>query len=118
MFALAGRSGKQLLWMGISLVAAIVILFWVKPFIWEEFALPGWIFVALLLGLVLVFGSEVNGSKSWFHLGAVSFQPCELSKITTSLVLAHLLRSPGFRLGRLRDLALTLAVVGVPAILI
>ena len=118
MFALAGRSGKQLLWMGVSLVAAIVILFWVKPFIWEEFALPGWIFVALLLGLVLVFGSEVNGSKSWFHLGAVSFQPCELSKITTSLVLAHLLRSPGFRLGRLRDLALTLAVVGVPAVLI
>lgn len=117
-FELAGRNGKQLLWMGISLVVGIVILFFVKPYVWEEFALPGWLFVVLLLGLVLFFGSEVNGSKSWFHLGPVSFQPCELSKITTSLVLAHFLRTPGFRLSRLRDLATVLAVVGVPAAII
>ena len=117
-FELAGRSGKQLLWMGISLVVGIVILFFVKPYVWEEFALPGWLFVVLLLGLVLIFGSEVNGSKSWFHLGPVSFQPCELSKITTSLVLAHFLRTPGFRLSRLRDLSTVIAVVGIPAAII
>lgn len=117
-FELAGRSGKQLLWMGISLVVGVVILFFVKPFVWEEFALPGWLFVVLLLGLVLIFGSEVNGSKSWFHLGPVSFQPCELSKITTSLVLAHFLRAPGFRLSRLRDLSTVIAVVGIPAAII
>ena len=118
MFALAGRSGKQLLWMGISMVVATVILFWIKPYIWEEFALPGWIFVLLLLGLVLVFGVTVNGSRSWFQIGPISFQPCELSKSTTSLVLAHILRTPGFRLGKLRDLATALAVVGLPAALI
>lgn len=117
-FDLAGRSGKQLLWMGISLVAGVVILFFVKPYVWEEFALPGWLFVVMLLGLVLIFGSEVNGSKSWFHLGPMSFQPCELSKITTSLVLAHFLRTPGFRLGRLRDLSMALMVLVVPAALI
>lgn len=117
-FELAGRSGKQLLWMGISLVVGIVILFFVKPYVWEEFALPAWLFVVLLLGLVLIFGSEVNGSKSWFHLGPVSFQPCELSKITTSLVLAHFLRTPGFRLSRLRDLSTVIAVVGIPAAII
>ncbi|MBR3500006.1 MAG: rod shape-determining protein RodA [Bacteroidales bacterium] len=117
-FELAGRSGKQLLWMGISLVVGIVILFFVKPYVWEEFALPAWLFVVLLLGLVLIFGSEVNGSKSWFHLGPVSFQPCELSKITTSLVLAHFLRTPGFRLSRLRDLSTVIAIVGIPAAII
>lgn len=117
-FELAGRSGKQLLWMGISLVVGIVILFFVKPYVWEELALPGWLFVVLLLGLVLIFGSEVNGSKSWFHLGPVSFQPCELSKITTSLVLAHFLRTPGFRLSRLRYLSTVIAVVGIPAAII
>jgi rod shape determining protein RodA len=95
-----------------------VILFFVKPYVWEEFALPGWLFVVLLLGLVLIFGSEVNGSKSWFHLGPVSFQPCELSKITTSLVLAHFLRTPGFRLSRLRDLSTVIAIVGIPAAII
>ena len=117
-FSLAARSGKQLLWMGISLGVGAVILFLIKPYIWEEFALPAWLFVAVLLGLVLIFGSEVNGSKSWFQLGPVSFQPCELSKITTSLVLAHLLRSPGFRLSKLRDLGMVLLVLGVPSALI
>lgn len=117
-FDLATRSGKQFVWIGISLAAGAIILFAIKPHVWEEFALPGWLIVVLLLGLVLALGSEVNGSKSWFQLGPVSFQPCELSKITTSLVLAHLLRTPGFRLTRLRDFASALAVVGIPAALI
>lgn len=117
-FDLATRSGKQFVWAGISLAVGAIILLVIKPHVWEEFALPGWLLVVLLLGLVLALGSEVNGSKSWFQLGPVSFQPCELSKITTSLVLAHLLRTPGFRLTRLRDFASTLAVVGIPAALI
>ena len=117
-FDLATRSGKQFVWAGISLAVGVIILLVIKPHVWEEFALPGWLIVVLLLGLVLALGSEVNGSKSWFQLGPVSFQPCELSKITTSLVLAHLLRTPGFRLTRLRDFASALAVVGIPAALI
>lgn len=117
-YDLATRSGKQLMWMGISLVFGVVILFGIKPHVWEEFAIPAWLLVVMLLGFVLIFGSTVNGSKSWFQLGPVSFQPCELSKITTSLVLAHFLRTPGFRLTRFRDLSLALAAVGIPAALI
>ena len=118
LFDLGTRSGKQILWMGISLAAGLLILFVIKPHVWEELAIPAWLLVVALLGFVLVFGSSVNGSKSWFQLGPVSFQPCELSKITTSLVLAHFLRTPGFRLGRFRDMALVLAVLGIPAGLI
>ena len=118
LFDLATRSGKQILWIGISLAAGLLILFVIKPHVWEELAIPAWLLVVGLLGLVLLFGSTVNGSKSWFQLGPVSFQPCELSKITTSLVLAHFLRMPGFRIGRFRDFAIVLAVLGIPAALI
>jgi rod shape determining protein RodA len=42
----------------------------------------------LLLLLVLIFGREVNGARSWFRLGPVSFQPVEMVKIVVVLALA------------------------------
>lgn len=114
-FDLSQRCGKQFLWMMISLSVGTVILFAIKPYVWEEISLPAYLFVVLLLVLVLFLGSSVNGSKSWFELGPVSFQPCELSKITTSLVLAHFLRSSAVRLDRWRDALLVLLIIGIPA---
>lgn len=45
----------------------------------------------LLLLSVLLFGHEVNGSKSWIPLGAFSFQPSEAAKILFCLSLARYL---------------------------
>ncbi|MEE0340177.1 MAG: rod shape-determining protein RodA [Bacteroidales bacterium] len=112
------RAGKQILWAGISLSVGCVILFVIKPFLWEVISTPAYIFVLLLLVATLVLGSEVNGSRSWFKLGPLSFQPCELSKITTSLLLAHFLRGHGFNARKMNDLATVLAVVGIPTLLI
>jgi rod shape determining protein RodA len=42
----------------------------------------------LLLLFVLIFGREVNGARSWFRLGPVSFQPVEMVKIVVVLALA------------------------------
>lgn len=112
------RAGKQLVWIGISLVVGLVILFVIKPYLWEVISTPAYVCVLLLLLFTIVFGTEINGSKSWFRLGPVSFQPCEVSKICTSLVLAHFLRGHGFNSSRLKDTLLTLAIVGLPAVLI
>ncbi len=112
------RAGKQLVWIGISLAVGLVILFAIKPYLWEVISTPAYVFILLLLMFTIVFGTEINGSKSWFKLGPVSFQPCEVSKICTSLVLAHFLRGHGFNSARLRDTLTTLAIVGLPAILI
>ncbi len=112
------RAGKQLVWIGVSLITGLIILFVIKPYLWEVISTPAYACVLLLLLFTIVFGTEINGSKSWFKLGPVSFQPCEVSKICTSLVLAHFLRGHGFNLSKIRDALTTLAIVGLPAILI
>ena len=42
----------------------------------------------LLLFLVLIAGTEVNGAQAWFRLGPLQFQPAEFAKIAIVLVLA------------------------------
>lgn len=82
------RSGKQFVWIMSSLAVAVVILFVLPPRLYETAAplLYGITFV--LLVAVIFIGSSVKGSHSWFSLGPMSFQPAEISKITTSLMLA------------------------------
>jgi rod shape determining protein RodA len=45
-------------------------------------------FGALMLLAVVFFGVEVNGTRGWFRLGALSFQPVELAKIALAAYLA------------------------------
>ncbi len=117
-FDLSARCGKQFLWMMVSIGIGVIILFAIKPHIWEELSLPAYLFVVMLLVLVLFLGSSVNGSKSWFQFGPISFQPCELSKITTSLMLAHCLRSSSFKMSQWQNALLILAIIGIPAAII
>ena len=44
-----------------------------------------------LLGGLLLFGTEINGSKSWIVLGDVQFQPSEIVKLAVILALAQYL---------------------------
>lgn len=115
---LGSRAGKQLLWIGISLVAGLFILFVIKPHVWEVLSTPFYLLVLCLLIGTIVFGTTINGSKSWFRLGPISFQPCEISKISTSLLLAHCLRAQNFKLSKMRDLLTVLLVLGLPMLCI
>jgi len=47
--------------------------------------------IVAMLAAVLIFGYEVNGSKSWIDLGISSVQPSEFAKILMVLVIAALL---------------------------
>ena len=46
--------------------------------------------IVLLLGL-FGFGKTVSGATSWYNIGGISFQPSELAKVTTALIIASLL---------------------------
>jgi rod shape determining protein RodA len=85
--ARAGIWRVQLLWLGLSIVAALVIVA-VDYHHWAEFSLLLHVVVLGLLVWVLFFGKEVGGNRSWLTVGQFSFQPSEFSKWTTCLVLA------------------------------
>lgn len=107
-FDISQRYGMQFIWILTALVLATAILFLLNSKIYSVLAPPIYIGVCLLLFAVIFLGKEVNGSRSWFEIGPVSFQPAEISKISTSLFLAYLMSKYNFRFGRLKD---TLAVI-------
>lgn len=117
-FDLSARSGMQCIWIASSLVLAILILFVLPGRIWESVTIPAYIFVLFLLVAVIFMGVEVKGSRSWFNFGAVRFQPAEISKITTSLMLAFIMSRPGFRISKLNNLIKVGAVIALPMLII
>lgn len=117
-FDWSARCGKQFIWILTAFGLAGVILFLIPPRLWEGLSIPMYLGVLVLLVLVIFVSRDVKGSHSWFTLGPVSFQPAEISKITTSLMLALVLSQHGFKLTRLKDFALAALVIGVPMLVI
>lgn len=112
-FDMSQRYGMQFIWIMTAFVLAVSILFLLNPKIYSVLSPPIYLFVCFLLVAVIFLGKEVNGSNSWFRLGPVSFQPAEVSKISTSLFLAYIMSKYNFKLGRMRDaisVALTILV--------
>jgi len=118
LFDFSARSGKQFLWMLSGISLGSLILFAFNPRLWEVISIPVYLIIVLLLIAVIFVSSNIKGSHSWFSLGPVSFQPAEISKIATSLVLATILSSPGFRMEKIRDFLLAAAVIVLPMIII
>lgn len=112
------RSGKQMIWLLISLGVGSLVLFAIPPRVYEGFSLPLYLIMMALLVAVIFLSHDVKGSHSWFSLGPVSFQPAELSKTTTSLMLATLMSQVDYRIGKPKDFLLTAAVILVPMLTI
>ena len=111
MLSWSSRAGKQFVWILTALGLAAVIL-WVLPAqIWESTALPFYGFVLGLLVLVIFVSSDVKGSHSWFNLGPVRFQPAEISKISTSLMLSLVISQQWFKIGRPRDFLIVASII-------
>ena len=117
-FDWAVRSGKQFVWMLTAFGLAGLILFVIPPRLWESASVPMYLAVCALLVLVIFVSKDVKGSHSWFELGPVKFQPAEISKITTSLLLATVMSRQNFKLSQWKDFFLTAAIIGVPMLII
>ena len=112
------RSGKQFIWIQTSLGLAAIILFLVNPRLWEVIATPSYLFVLGLLVLVIFVSKDTKGSHSWFELGPIKFQPAEISKITTSLLLAATMSKPHYKLSKAKDFLSITAIIGIPMLVI
>ena len=118
MFSLAEFSGKQFLWIGISLVVGFCILIIDRRF-FEAYAYPIYGVAVLLMILTIFVATDIKGSRSWIVLGPVSFQSAEFGKFATALALAKLFSEYNFVLNRsYKNYLRALAIIVVPIILI
>lgn len=115
---LVSRPDKQLVWIGTALVLAVFILFIFKPRLWGVVSTPGYLLVVFLLVAVIFLGTDIKGSRSWLTFGPISFQPAEISKITTSLALASLMSQSNFKLNTFKNWLSTIAIIAIPALAI
>ncbi|WP_302264178.1 rod shape-determining protein RodA [uncultured Alistipes sp.] len=116
-FALSHFYMKQLVWIGIAWVAALVVLLLDKRFI-HMLAYPAYFAGLALLLAALLFGKEVNGAKAWFEFGSFRVQPAEFVKIATALALARVMSSYSFSISRSGDLFKVAAVICAPLFII
>lgn len=108
---------RQLMWVSISLVVMIAILLLPVRF-WKSMAYPAYTFSLLLILAALLFGREINGTRSWIFIGPLSLQSSELAKVGTILAVARLFgsaREHGNVLGRA---LLSVGILVLPALLI
>ena len=116
-FDFSQRFGKQMIWIGASLLLAILLLVLDSKFyIYFSYFLY-LLLIGVLIG-VLIFGKEINGAKSWFVIGGFQLQPSEFAKPITALALANLLTSHNFNLRKFWNLVKAAAIIMVPPMLI
>lgn len=116
-FSLNNSFGRQLVWMGLTLVLAIFLLL-IDTKVYTALPYPIYISVVTLLIIVLVLGSTIKGSKSWFSLGPANLQPSEFAKLGTCLVLAKFLSNQLTNLNNRKDKLKAFGLIGLPAALV
>ncbi|GIV38213.1 MAG: rod shape-determining protein RodA [Thermonema sp.] len=116
-YSLTHAAGKQLLWIGGTLLI-ITVIFFMDYRLFESLGYIAYGVGVLLLALVLVFGVKIGGARAWFDFGGIRLQPAEFAKVFTSLALAKYLSNKEVRLNRWRDLLIAFGIIGLPALLI
>jgi len=116
-FDLSQSYGKQMLWILTSLAIALMVILTDAKF-FNAFAYPIYGGTILLLIIVLFFGKEIAGSKSWFQIGEFRLQPAEFAKFATNLALAHFLSALDFDNRKRKSQIIPLIILAIPALLI
>ena len=83
---------------------------------WQQWWVLVYVVTLLLLVFIALKGHSALGAARWIEIGGFTFQPSEPAKVTTAIAVAALLSRSTYR--SLWQLAIPLAAVGVPALLI
>lgn len=116
-FDIAKPFGKQLVFIGLSLILIFFILA-VEAKFYERFASIIYLLsIISLLGL-FIFGKKVNGALSWYEVGGFTFQPSEFAKFATTLGLAKYVSDLQTNIKEIGDQFRASVIILVPSILI
>jgi rod shape determining protein RodA len=114
---LHGLATRQAIWVsiGIALMCSAVLIDY-RTLLKISFPL----YLASLVPLIylLAFGQRIANVRSWIRLGAFQFQPAELTKIATALLVAYLFENEDDVRLRFSAFAKLGVIVGVPFLLI
>ncbi len=116
-FDFTTRAGKQLMWIGCSMILGFVLLM-LEDRLYDTYAYLIYGFMILLLFGTIFNPHEIKGSRSWIVLGPVSLQPAEFAKFSTALALGKYIGEYTFSMQRTRDMLTSLAIILVPMTLI
>ncbi len=108
---------KQLIFAGLGII--LFLFFSFLDYRWlRSYAYLFYIISAILLILVLIFGTTIRGTTGWFQLGFFSLQPVELVKIFLIIFLAYFLSEQKEELLHWRNLGKLIALVAALVILV
>jgi rod shape determining protein RodA len=109
--------GKQLMWIGAAfLIAIIIMLIEINFYLFFSYFI--YIITILLLIIVMIFGKDVNGSRSWFQIGEFRLQPAEFAKFATCLVMAKYASSFNFNIQNIKKIFMIFLILFLPLALI
>jgi rod shape determining protein RodA len=111
------NSGKQLMWMGASLLLILIILL-LDFRIYETFTPIFYGLMILLLIGVLIFGVKINGARAWYDLGFMRLQPSEFTKMATAMMLGLFVAQANIKLTDFSSQLKALLLLGLPVALI
>lgn len=105
--------GGIILGLGIAVVVSLIDYHFISQFYIVLYIINLIMLVAVRLG-----GVTINNSKRWLDLKVITFQPSELSKIITIIVLAKLFTMFRNKMNKFYVLVLTAVLTAVPTFLI
>ncbi|MBV9904933.1 MAG: rod shape-determining protein RodA [Alphaproteobacteria bacterium] len=120
LYSVAGGSfspwaSAQMMRFALGFVVLLVVAM-IDVRVWMSLAYPAYAVSLLLLIAVVIAGHVGKGAERWVSLGPIGLQPSELMKISLVLALARFLHGLSVEdVSKLRNLAIALVMIGIPA---
>jgi len=83
---------KQIIWIIIAFIFMFIIIR--IPYSAIEIMITPAYVISIILLIIVLFMPEIKGSQRWIPLGLFNFQPSELAKLTTILLVTKLISKP------------------------
>lgn len=111
------NSGRQFVWMIVSLVVGFVLLIVDSKF-FSTFAYFIYGLVCLFLVGVIFLGVSVKGQQNWIRIGGFQMQPSELAKVGTCLAVAKYIGTLNVDIRKWKHKLRVFALIALPALII
>lgn len=105
---------KQLVFLALGLAAMLALQAFDRYF-WRNASVIFYLIILILLFSLLLFAEPIRGTRGWFTLGPIAFQPAEFAKIAVVLFLATTLERLKFDIANWRHLILSASIIALPA---